>query len=1075
MSLYTGVPTIEIPIHTVKGKGGISLPLTLSYHASGIKVNDIASWVGLGWTLQGAGVITRSIRGLPDEEATTGYFVVTQNYTKPDDLSSPPLNSDLDREYDKGAARGEVDTEQDLYYINYPGKSYQLIFSGGSFHTSPFSNIKVVTDIPNNIWTITIEDGTILTFGTPGYLDINSATKFVQSVGGLSFTSSWYLKSIRTPTGAMVNFSYYSQPIAPEYIQFESDMIEYPLSGPSPCNIILDKSPVMKSSVVQTNQHYLKTIETDLERVEFDTAGRADLDGGVRLARIRVLSKITNEDFFQVDLQHDYSQAVSGIASSPKSKRLKLTQLSKGSNPSNLQVWQFEYNPQHLPCRGSYAQDHWGYFNGKLQNTTMLPKVKYRIPTSVDPDGRGFNGSAHPIGDREGNPGYMGAEMVSKITYPTKGYSVFEFEPNSTPEWDKHYRDSLINTNLNMVWGASSIVNSKSIPFEVTENDLVAKISLMGGGISDAILNDFFSASIAARIVDPNGNSVCTISGKQNISASKSCICSTPGQYTFKLSTNVTEADLWDRSTYVYVSASLQFDIVKNVFPKLAGGMRVKRIQDFPAPDAVPVTKTFLYEKPLVVHPVDRENDYLVQHTMISDIGASFCTMAQVIRNTTARQSIGSIQGGTIGYGKVTTRYGNNAELGQSVSYYWNTPDTEAYQWNMFPFPPKGSRETRRGLLDRQVDYKSDLITKVKTIQNTYDFKDRRIVSSMKIGYIQTHKNHPESSMNWLQRTFYSSYVDHVKRTQTSEIVYSQGNPDSLMAVTNYYFDNDDLAIHTKTDLTTSDGSLLETCTFTAKDKNKMLQRVNLSQEEQLAIDAMNDKNIVAEPVLIEVYKGGVLTDRFLKKHQVESDIVLLKNVEEGNAAKPLTPKVEFVSYDNDGNLLEQRKSKDFMQSYIYGYRNSLPIAHVTGASRQNIFHTSFEDDENNPIDNARTGLRSKKGPYYITLDQIDNGSYYLSYWLGKSGQWNPVTLPVKVINNSYTISIPSADYIDEVRFYPQVATMKTFSYGPFGITTITDENNSTKYFEYDEMGRLSVERDDQKNILRTFEYRYKK
>ena len=42
VSLYIGVPNISIPIYTVVGNG-ISLPINLSYHASELKVEEIAS------------------------------------------------------------------------------------------------------------------------------------------------------------------------------------------------------------------------------------------------------------------------------------------------------------------------------------------------------------------------------------------------------------------------------------------------------------------------------------------------------------------------------------------------------------------------------------------------------------------------------------------------------------------------------------------------------------------------------------------------------------------------------------------------------------------------------------------------------------------------------------------------------------------------------------------------------------------------------------------------------------------------------------------------------------------------
>ena len=48
VSLYTGTPSINIPIHTIE-TGPYSFPINLSYHASGIRVAQEATWVGLGW------------------------------------------------------------------------------------------------------------------------------------------------------------------------------------------------------------------------------------------------------------------------------------------------------------------------------------------------------------------------------------------------------------------------------------------------------------------------------------------------------------------------------------------------------------------------------------------------------------------------------------------------------------------------------------------------------------------------------------------------------------------------------------------------------------------------------------------------------------------------------------------------------------------------------------------------------------------------------------------------------------------------------------------------------------------
>src|SRR3982751_5697532 len=66
VSLYTGTPQVSIPLYEIT-EGDLKLPIQLDYHASGLKVGENPSWVGAGWVLNAGGVITRSIRGTPDE------------------------------------------------------------------------------------------------------------------------------------------------------------------------------------------------------------------------------------------------------------------------------------------------------------------------------------------------------------------------------------------------------------------------------------------------------------------------------------------------------------------------------------------------------------------------------------------------------------------------------------------------------------------------------------------------------------------------------------------------------------------------------------------------------------------------------------------------------------------------------------------------------------------------------------------------------------------------------------------------------------------------------------------------
>ena len=66
VSTYTGVPQISIPLHEVNERE-VNLPISLSYHASGIKVNEYSTYVGMNWSLQAGGVITQSVQGLKDD------------------------------------------------------------------------------------------------------------------------------------------------------------------------------------------------------------------------------------------------------------------------------------------------------------------------------------------------------------------------------------------------------------------------------------------------------------------------------------------------------------------------------------------------------------------------------------------------------------------------------------------------------------------------------------------------------------------------------------------------------------------------------------------------------------------------------------------------------------------------------------------------------------------------------------------------------------------------------------------------------------------------------------------------
>jgi hypothetical protein len=205
---YTGIPQISIPLYQIQSRK-LSLPISLSYHAGGVKVEDIASNVGLSWTLNAGGAITRSVRGRPDE-SPDGFF----NNSLPADMAFLS-NDDL-----KLIAENKRDAEPDEFYFNFGNYSGKLIFTkDGTCYSIPHNKFRIVPGIvPANggavPWEITAEDGTKYIFGTTETSTTQSACSSgggfsSQSFNQLSYVSTWYLTRIQAPQAdEYITFSY---------------------------------------------------------------------------------------------------------------------------------------------------------------------------------------------------------------------------------------------------------------------------------------------------------------------------------------------------------------------------------------------------------------------------------------------------------------------------------------------------------------------------------------------------------------------------------------------------------------------------------------------------------------------------------------------------------------------------------------------------------------------------------------------------------------------------------------------------------------------------------------------------
>ena len=133
VSYYTGLPQINIPIYTINA-GSLSVPIGISYHGAGVKVDDVESWVGVNWSLNAGGVISRTVVGLPDENLH-GFLYQNRNGFP----LAASYNCALKEDYVffRKIMDKEMDTEPDLFYFNFGQYSGKFFFDeNGKFQRS---------------------------------------------------------------------------------------------------------------------------------------------------------------------------------------------------------------------------------------------------------------------------------------------------------------------------------------------------------------------------------------------------------------------------------------------------------------------------------------------------------------------------------------------------------------------------------------------------------------------------------------------------------------------------------------------------------------------------------------------------------------------------------------------------------------------------------------------------------------------------------------------------------------------------------------------------------------------------
>ncbi|MDW7691789.1 hypothetical protein R9C00_16405 [Flammeovirgaceae bacterium SG7u.111] len=460
ISYFTGNPSISIPIYEIKGKE-ISLPISLSYHASGIKVEEVASWVGLGWTLNAGGVITRTVINLPDDGA----------YDWSGDGEPTCISSTADGEYKnyfkaysdikkfhKGSPESggvvvggfesyqaylnfqeqimdrNVEAQPDLYFYNFNGKSGKLIMDGhGTVKSQPYRPFKIRPGIgPSkdcNGWTITTEDGTVYEFKEKELMRVEADDYSSGNNPNTRYYSAWYLTKIISPSSAdVIEFKYKSTELIEDipthqYQETFKDHINTPNAGIENYNSTCINPPrqLRSYNTTQTFTKYKFLSEITTNRgikIIFDsTKDRKDNPGTFKLDEIRIYQTINASETLvkRAVLNTSYFGNTSTRLAKYES-RLRLDGVDIYGSGNSKQPYGFTYKTTSIPSRQSLSQDYFGYYNGE-SNNTLVPAMKI--------GDKSLSGANRRIDQSNSQVG-----MLTTVTYPTGGYTQYEYESN---------------------------------------------------------------------------------------------------------------------------------------------------------------------------------------------------------------------------------------------------------------------------------------------------------------------------------------------------------------------------------------------------------------------------------------------------------------------------------------------------------------------------------------------------------------------------------------------------------------------------------------------------------------------
>lgn len=1047
VALYNGVPEISIPLYEIR-MGKTSIPIVLNYHASGIKFGQSSGDVGVGWVLEPGHRVSRTINGRVDEYFGMPSLDALQTMYTPETrdvyLSKFIGNGGTDNA--GTPTTGEYfDGEFDLF-------TYSTISGAGAFVIKDrvqrqIQQISESTDcISYNqlsgglLEYFIVRDGNGLShrFGK-STVSGQSAVDLSSGHGaGRLAASSWHLTNINDSFSNYANFTYSgfreSTTLTGQTLSARSGADNgdcYNWGSALPNSI-----PVVDYDIQRVQE--IRTKEVVVTFFRSGTVGKLDVIEVRDIDGKRIRKIVFNYSGNQI---HSFLDSV----------------LIYGQNDQDPKRYGFEYYSKDSFSRlhPNFAPDYWGYY--KLNDTPYPHYPTFEEYYYCD---RGSDGSPYSVrvfGSRmnqinrnpTGNDNPMTqADAVhftlKKVTYPTGGSTMYEYEPNKyrglrdDGQGDVKYAGIRIKkiTSDDLLKGETLIKEYKYgfnedgfgyVAIDIANKKYFVKESLSAICNSYGLGND---EVLYSRVVDFSTELISEIGGGGYMGSPVHY--ETVVEYEKKYSL-LTWQDGYGSTEPLYTNGKTEY-----LF-NLSSGMdwagfdenyyysSMNGINQGDGANAVSICPASVRDPSYSIREFD--NYYILRYATwdkpvlgtktifkANDDGTAYDTVSKEVNTYTA--NVHEPLWGLKVRRFVSAPY-DYMPPASGVTYYANGINS-LFDYGMYEVSC-GNRVLSRRLLTTYST--SGAVTYATAMGYNSDFQLAREEASTSDGAtLITRYRYP---MDYGEISGTDAVSQGVKKLQQSHVL----------------------------------NALVE----------RVTERVGPGTGQSLLVGG-----------LLQVYRSDVpLAGTVLLADPAGAVTNFKESYNNGGAVVYDTryePRLVYDAYDSNGNLLQQHQVNGIQRSYLWAYNKILPIAEAQNASYQDIYHTSFEDAEgNSSLGDAKTGEKSRLGGYVKTLNNLSSGLYTLNFWQKSGETWVFHQLEVPVgSGGTYTITLTGQ--VDELRFYPAGAYLTTYTYDPLvGVTSSTDNNGRTTHYKYDDFGRLQVVRDDAGNVLNTYEYNYRK